>query len=148
KHDLEAVNKQLEEAKRQFEEAKRQREKGEDEKHDGGSKGAPSNSDQPAGQLNRTDRSSRRASSQVPANANSAASEDKIVVAYDIPPELVDDVQRMSNVAGIRGEFENGGRFILQATADRQKRFQQLLDATPKWREPEAAKARAQQTFT
>ncbi len=53
----------------------------------------------------------------------------------------------MRDVSDMHGEFGSGGRYFLQATAERQKQFQQLLDATPKWRDPEAAKSRAKQVY-
>ncbi|HEX4412131.1 MAG TPA: M56 family metallopeptidase, partial [Lacipirellulaceae bacterium] len=95
----------------------------------------------------RTNRSSSRASSPPSTSASDAPLEVRILVAYDIPPKLVDDVKTMRDVEVINGAFEDDRRYVLQATAERQQRFQQLLDATPKWRNPEAVKLRAGDTF-
>ncbi len=83
-----------------------------------------------------------------PAHAlTEAPSDDRILVAYNIPPELVDDVKRARDLPNMHGEFGSGGRYVLQATPERQIRFQQLLDATPKWRDSEKVKSRVKQVY-
>jgi beta-lactamase regulating signal transducer with metallopeptidase domain len=79
-------------------------------------------------------------------DANSTPNEPaRIVIAYEIPIELLDDVRQQVRERQIYGVWDERERFIMQASREGHERFSELLEATPKWRDPAAARQRAQQ---
>jgi beta-lactamase regulating signal transducer with metallopeptidase domain/biopolymer transport protein ExbD/C-terminal processing protease CtpA/Prc len=65
-----------------------------------------------------------------------------VTVAYDVPKALADDVRHLPKIDDAHYMWDDG-KFILQANLERQERFDRMLKATPKWRDPAASKDRA-----
>ena len=68
----------------------------------------------------------------------------QVIVAYEIPKDLVRDVPRFGNRGDLRTTWDEHGRYIVQADQEWHDRFKRLLEDAPKWRDPAARHERAQ----
>ena len=66
-----------------------------------------------------------------------------VFVAYDIPADLKDTIRQYLGRTGTRSMVDDGGNWIVQASQAWHDHFAALLKATPKWRDPAAAKERS-----
>jgi hypothetical protein len=68
---------------------------------------------------------------------------ESVFVAYDIPTDLRNSALRYFKASDVRSMDDDRGRYIVQATQNWHDHFAAMLKATPKWRDPAAAKERA-----
>jgi beta-lactamase regulating signal transducer with metallopeptidase domain len=79
------------------------------------------------------------------AKAPKPATDDFVIVAYEVPKELVNDVNRRfgRDRIGFHTSWDDRGRFMMQAPQATHDEFRLLLENTPKWRDPAAMTERA-----
>jgi hypothetical protein len=68
---------------------------------------------------------------------------ESVFIAYDIPSDLKDIIREYLGKTHTRSMADDRGRWIVQASQAWHDHFAALLKATPKWRDPVAAKERA-----
>jgi hypothetical protein len=68
---------------------------------------------------------------------------ESVFIAYDIPSDLKDTIRQYLGRTYTRSMADDRGRWIVQASQAWHDHFAALLKATPKWRDPVAAKERS-----